>query len=256
MDDLEYKLLRSKESYTDLWPNIELYESLANQGNMNAQYRLARNYIALQKYNDALQWGLKAAEQGQVDAILLVARIYGYKLKKYRNTKEQIKWLEKAIFLGNSEAYLSLAYVYLLESEPYRNFEKGISILRLAVEKHDLTEALYLLGVFDKCESKKWLTLASKREHIRAIISLIDLMWKEEDFQEAYQWILFAENLFKKIIPDVEEEAEIQIKKAISYLNGWGVIKNIDKAKKYLRSAKKIKFDSKAENLLKEISKS
>lgn len=254
MNDSDYKLLRSKESDTDLFHNIDLYYFLANKGNANAQYRLARNYIALQKYKDALEWGIKAAEQGQIDAMLLVARIYGYNLKKYRNIDEQIKWLEKAIALESSEACLNLACIYLRENEKYTNFERGLSLLKLAVEQYDLKEALYLLGMFDKCESKKWLILASEREHIRAIISLIDLLWEEGELQEAYRWILFAENLFKKQILNIEDEAEIQTKKAICYLNGWGVIKNIDKAKKYLRLAKKMELNNKAENLLKKIS--
>ena len=179
MNDPNYTLAQAQESSTDLWLNIPLYNALAEQGNMDAQHRLAQNYIWLHKYTEALHWGLKAAEQGQIDAMLLIATIYGYNFKKYKNLKEQIKWLKKAVALKSIDAHIALAHTYLLaldEYSEYTDINKGISLLKCVVEQVDHPEALHLLSIFDKQNAKKWLILGSQKEQIRSIISLIELL--------------------------------------------------------------------------------
>jgi len=78
----------------------------SEQGDTQAQYDLACKYYQKKnKYNEALQWYSKAAENGHVQAQLVLGNIYCTK----KILKQAIHWYQKAANQGSAEAQYKLA---------------------------------------------------------------------------------------------------------------------------------------------------
>ena len=92
---------------------IDLYEGLANQGYVVAQYGLGCSYASSEQYEQAVKWFRKAADQGYASAQYSLGCCYmeGYGVRQ--NTSEAKKWLQKAADQGNElaiEALRNLRY--------------------------------------------------------------------------------------------------------------------------------------------------
>lgn len=146
--------------------NQELF-ALAEAGDAEAQYRLARRYSdktsVYKNWEKAFSYYLQSAEGGYVDAMMQVAVLYGVGLGcgGMDTAKEQF-WYRKAMEAGSDMAIYCLANA----------LDRG----RIGKTEKEAAEAVYLY----RLASKKGIAKASK--------SLAFRYWHEHDENEAKHW--------------------------------------------------------------------
>ena len=75
---------------------IKYWEEEANQGDVTAQFIIARTYYYnVKDYKKAIEWYEKAANQGHIKAQLELGSLYSEKENTEKDYKKAIKWLEK-----------------------------------------------------------------------------------------------------------------------------------------------------------------
>jgi len=121
--------------------NLEILKSAAEEGDVEAQFKLGRCYYygegVEQDKAEAVKWYRKAAEQGNADAQNSLANCYalGEGVPKDRN--EFRKWLRKAAEQGKIESQEDLAADYWL-NDP-RDIAEAIKWWRKAAENEHVT---------------------------------------------------------------------------------------------------------------------
>jgi TonB family protein len=186
---------------------VEAYRKNAEQGNSDAQYRLALAYAQGQgvtrDYAKALEWFRKAAEQDHVNAQFTLGQMYSSGEGIPQDHAEAAKWFSKAAEQGNPGAQVSLGLIYI----------QGIGVPK------------------DYVEAAKWFRKSAEQGNHRAQ-SILGSMHAEglgvtKDYIEAYMWLTLSvtgsistQNPFfqkatelrdsyrKKLTPQQIEEAE------------------------------------------------
>jgi hypothetical protein len=91
----------------------EIYKSLAEKGNSEAQKRLGWKYFGgdgvSQDYKEALKWGLLSAKQGHPSAQLLLGMIYDKGKGVPQDYKEALKWYRLSQGNGMPELGVDIA---------------------------------------------------------------------------------------------------------------------------------------------------
>ena len=101
-------------SYLNEWLQkaFDSYQEAAEQGHIEAQYKLGMIYNLKGYSNDAERWYKKAAEQGHADAQYGLGHMYergdGNVLK---NKRQAIRWYQEAAIQGHTGAEWSLRYL-------------------------------------------------------------------------------------------------------------------------------------------------
>ncbi|MGD9969522.1 MAG: hypothetical protein AB7S65_03640, partial [Sulfuricurvum sp.] len=87
---------------------VKLWQPMAENGNMAAQYNLGilyeNGYGVPRNDSEAFKWYLKAAEQGHIDAQYNVGVMYGAGVGIEKNDRQAQQWLSKAASQGDKEA--------------------------------------------------------------------------------------------------------------------------------------------------------
>ncbi|MCD8136233.1 MAG: hypothetical protein LUH01_09910 [Parabacteroides gordonii] len=87
---------------------LELFEKAANNGQMLAQYNLAKMYLdgngARKNMPKAAQWFLKAAQQGDAASQYMIGKMYLNGQGVNENGQQAHTWLKKAADQGNEDA--------------------------------------------------------------------------------------------------------------------------------------------------------
>lgn len=98
-------------------------EKAAEQGDVEAQIMLGKYYVSDLGFDDerkAFSWFMKAAEQGNAEALYLVGGCYLYKLGTEQDTDKGVEYLIKASEAGNLQASKDLASYFYLGIENYK----------------------------------------------------------------------------------------------------------------------------------------
>ena len=164
---------------------IQWYEKSADQCYAQAQYILAYIYENardnLKNSQRAFDLYKAAADQGFVDALYRMGRIYQYGIKDIvaKNDTIALKYYQQAVDSASTAAMLALGLYYYSE-----NTHKTIDLLQRAAELEH-PEAQYRLGLsymygikgiisINHAEAIKWLELAAQNGHIKACNELGD----------------------------------------------------------------------------------
>lgn len=164
---------------------IQWYEKSADQCYAQAQYSLAYIYENardnLKNSQRAFDLYKAAADQGFVDALYRMGRIYQYGIKDIvaKNDIIALKYYQQAVDSASTAAMLALGLYYYSE-----NTHKTIDLLQRAAELEH-PEAQYRLGLsymygikgiisINHAEAIKWLELAAQNGHIKACNELGD----------------------------------------------------------------------------------
>ncbi|WP_031555791.1 tetratricopeptide repeat protein [Oribacterium sp. FC2011] len=159
---------------------IQLYLTLAQKGNAEAQYKYAQLREALLNENkgshsehDKYQIFLyyeKAAKQGHPEAMYCLANCYTDSIGVNKNPIEAAKWYENAANLGVVMAMRNIGECYYAGAGVPQNMSLAIEWFKKAVEKgNDLVSARNLGAIYcvdeygqDLNEAKTWITIAAK----------------------------------------------------------------------------------------------
>ena len=118
---------------------IKLYTSLAEQGNVEAQLILGSMYdigrVVPQDYTEALKWYLLAAKQGDVRAQSKLGSMYDIGLGVRQDSIEAVKWWRLAAEKGDSYAQLNLGAKYDHGRGVPKDFTEAVKWYRLAAEQ-------------------------------------------------------------------------------------------------------------------------
>ena len=161
-------------------------KSLAEQGNADAQYRMALHCLeTTDSFEEAQKWLYKSAEQGHPEAQL----VYGiHCLFDKSDEKQAEEWIRKSANQGCSEARMLMA---ASDDTNDLSVKESLEWLRLAAEQGD-PDAQLFLGLRE--ESTAWILKAAEQEHAYAQLFMglvYQYGWiKEEKSEEkASQWL-------------------------------------------------------------------
>ncbi len=145
-----------KNDKSDIRKTVDYYIALrilfmfAKNGSPLSQLRIGRcyeyGYGIIQDHDTAIDWYIKAANQGNVKAYLNLWHINLGDGQLYWDPKESLRWLMKAAKCNDSNALYELGLAYLcgdLELEP--NYENGVKWLFKSAEQGN-ENALFKLG--------------------------------------------------------------------------------------------------------------
>ena len=178
-------------------------ETVAKQGDKEAQYMLACYYEENDEIKKAEKWYMSAAEQGFPDAQYSLADLYE---SKYHDNVKAAKWYRLAASQGIAEAQCKLASFYELgEGGLEINENEALKLYQLAAEQ-GLGEAQCSLGIFyeeglgglatNMEKAAAWYQLAAPQSIIEAQYRL-GKMFKEgigvpKNSEEAKKWLTEA----------------------------------------------------------------
>lgn len=124
-------------------------------------------------WNKALEWGVKAAECGDVTDQYQLALDYGYH-SPHPDYQQAAHWFEKAALQGHADAQVKLGYFYHTGRGVPRDYEKALD----------------------------WFRLAADQGNPNAINNIGDAYYHglgvEQNYGEAFQWIEKAAHLAQK----------------------------------------------------------
>jgi anti-anti-sigma factor len=115
--------LDSPEKATSM-PKFETQLSLAEQGDVNAQYQIGGRYAegtgVEQDFSEALKWYKRAAEANHAEAQYALGTAYAYGMKVQHDYEKALEWFKKAAEQGHVEAQynLGMSYCHGLAGDP------------------------------------------------------------------------------------------------------------------------------------------
>lgn len=91
-----------------------LFKAVKN-GDVNAQYRMARDYETEQNYRQALIWHKDLADKGWAGSQRRLGMMYMDGHGVNQNTTEAVKWLKRAADQGDAPSHLTLGLIFFGE---------------------------------------------------------------------------------------------------------------------------------------------
>jgi TPR repeat protein len=124
--------LRENKQYSKAF---NIYKSLADKGNPEAQYEVGRMYLFGQGIGrdsqEAFKWLEKAGQQGDADIKFKIAVMYSLE----RNFQEAIKWYKKAAQQGDSKSSSMLGFMYYRGEFVRQDSQEALKWLKKAAEQ-------------------------------------------------------------------------------------------------------------------------
>ena len=226
--------------------SFEEYKQAAEQGDTNAQYRLAECYA----YGDgtdedeekAFEWYKKSAEQRNAEAQYQLAYCYEAGKGTEQDEEESFYWYRKAAEQGNADAQCSLSICYRFGSGTSKNVEKAFEWAKRAAEQGDaggqnkLAE-YYCAGIGTSVNQEKafaWWKKSAEQGDSHAQLALARCYASGEgteiDKKKAFEW-------YKKAAEGEFPSLEAQTCLASCYGTGKGVEKDERKAFEWYQKA-------------------
>lgn len=212
---------------------IAFFIKAAKQGHYSeAQYRLGLAYAegeGVGKDNrKAVKWFIKSAKQGHIEAQYQL----GSKCLKGQAAlyEKQFKWLQKAAQQGHAKAQYKLAIIYLESKRIENNIERAVFWLLKSANQGNI-RAQYSLTVMyingrgldqDYSKALKWCQKAAEQGDI-----------------EAQNYVESLTELVENINQAEQGDSNAQYRLGLIYQNGYGDIKNIEKAIGWYQKAAK-----------------
>ena len=138
-DDLEAqiaigKYFFNKKKSQDYKKALEWVLKAAEQGNESAQYMVRQIYFKLQDYDNLLKWCKKGIEQNQTDAKYTMGLIFfkGYGVEK--NILKAKEWYEKAAEDNDAFSQYQLGLLYYEKNEIENDYKKAVYWIEKAAE--------------------------------------------------------------------------------------------------------------------------
>jgi uncharacterized protein len=177
------------------------------------------------------------AENGDIDAQYNLAKLYQAEGKEDLGNK----WFETALENGHSQAQFDMGYWYLYADESRTNMIRGVELYIKSAEQenhmaqHDLG-MLYLLGIAveqDNNVAFTWFKRAAEAGFAKSQTNVgnayFDGVGVEQDLNQAFRWYEMAAK---------QGEAVAQTQIGHYYYEGWGNIKkSLSKAKRWYGKA-------------------
>jgi len=218
---------------------LKWLHSAAIQDDINAQFDLGYYYLtdADKKDNkanlgEAAKWYLKAAEQGNIDALFQLIKLSEKDSEIYNNLIDAIPFFRKAAKQGNADAQFQLGLIYErgFGDELHYNFLEADTWIRKAAEQGNVN-ALYHLGqAFEQGERNqeiiKWYYEAAEHGHETACFVLGKAYLHgscyrikvSQNFNKAFKYLTCA---------SAKRRPQIIGELAVCYLCGLGVQRNL-----------------------------
>lgn len=178
--------------------------SKAKNGNKEAQYEIGKYYHKKQSYQEAYQWYLLAAEQGEVRAQNNLGVLFDDGDFVLQNKQEAVKWYKLAADQGYATAQNNLGVMYAIGEGVEQDDAEAIKWYKLAADQ-DYAESQYNLGTIyengdgvakDIFEAINWYKQATINGHTDAPYQLGLLFFNGDEIKknisESYYWIMIA----------------------------------------------------------------
>ena len=207
------------------------------------QFQLGEKYYSIQaKYDDAVRWYRRAAEQGYAPAQNNLGMCFYNGKGVPKDYGQAVMWCRKAAEQGHANAQYNLGFFYYNGKGVSIDYEQGVKWYRKAAEQGH-TDAQYLLGKHlikqsyyhgngskeDDKEAFLWFMKAAEKGHIKAQYYLGGFCYKygygvAKNYTESIKWLLCS-----------AEHGDAQAQNALgdSYEWGRGVEKDMTKAIKW-----------------------
>ena len=215
----------------DMTEAAKWYLKAAEQGDAEAQIKLAKYYLSDDGSRDldkAFKWYLKAAEQGDAEAQLQFGQYW-------RGAPSCVAWYRKAALQGNSEAQASLGELYLSAYSHImggKNNSEAYAWFNLAGHRNPIRENIspfVLVSEFEFRQSSIYDTRRQFSDKFALGLSPEELIRGQQRTKELQKEI--DANIAAKM--DFAGDPEAQFKLGVCYEKGEGVVKDLNVAYAY-----------------------
>ncbi len=252
-DNKETANERIRELHDFKYKDIRHVRVLAEKGDWEAQLGMAEKYrigFSGLKINleESEKWLLKGANQGVVEAQLLLGKaylsVYG-DFNSLKNIEKSIFWLRKAAAQGSAEAAEELCSAYRESGETNtKHMSEAVTCFRVHIARGSSMSAMTLAEIYlydykNPSETAKWLDKAAEMGNIVAqeivadcyesvppSVELHFCLGKKLDYSEAANW-------YRKAADQGSELA--QYKLGDLYIQGKGVLQDDAMAMRWYR---------------------
>lgn len=188
--------------------SLEWYIKAANLGHIDAQSRLGLMYLSgegvTQDYSKAFEWYQKAADQDDVLSQFFIGSFYHSGIGVKQDYNKAFEWYQKAAKQNNADAQYYLGSLYLSGTGVSKDIVMGV----------------------------EWIKKSADQGQIKAQLTLGSLYFNgtgvSKDITKAFEWTKKAAD---------QGSLEAQLRLGYSYYNGIGIDKDIDKAVEWLKKA-------------------
>lgn len=144
------KYFFDKKRTQDYKKALEWYMKAAEQGDENAQYKVRQIYFKIQDYDNLLKWCKKGIEQNQTNAKYTMGLIFlkGYGVEK--NILKAKEWYEKAAEDNDAFTQYQLGRLYFDKNELQNDYKKAFYWIEKAAE-NKYQPAIDFLPIIKNC---------------------------------------------------------------------------------------------------------
>lgn len=125
---------------------VNTMESLAEKGDPQAQHNLAFQFERQKKYDEAIKWYMRAAEQGYSISEMNLAQMYEKGMGVKQDFAEAKKWYRKSMERGGGEALYRLASL----NEKTGDYPEAIRLYRRGIKQDDYRAMIALGEMFEQ----------------------------------------------------------------------------------------------------------
>ncbi len=221
----------------DIKQAVDSFESLADLGNLEAQFCMARFYWSGNEFvnaNDekALYYYEQTAEKGHALAQLWLGNAYMYGSKCDIDYTKAVYWYEKAInsSIANAQYHLGLCYHYGLGVKKDEN--RAYRLIEMGAANNFLPAQLFISDAisdkqYKKEYMKKIVLMHEKKKHVNNEIA--------KQLADAYMSGVGLDVNYKKAyelysLPVLSDSVEAIFQRANCLENGLGINKDVSKA--------------------------
>ena len=202
-----------------------------------------------EKYSDALEHYIKAADLGSAHAQVWIGNFYARGLGVERNQTEAVKWYQNAADQGDPSALCNLAHAYQNGIGVPKNIDKAIELNLLAIQKGSVTAAGNLGNLYENITDEHQSYQLAKKYYEQAIsmrttdgvvYNNLALIYTEGkgtaiNYSQAEQYYIKAIELGNETAKN--NYAVFANNRGVAYADGKGVAKDYAKAEAYYLKA-------------------
>jgi TPR repeat protein len=240
-NDGSYVVFLKLSNDEETFYNVNVLQQKAINNDVDAQLILGLMYLDNDKDSDqdakvALKWLTKSAEQGDVNAQLMIANLLHEGKGVTKNETEAFKWFTQAAEGENPDAQYNLGLMYLEGDGVTRDVEEAYKWLKKSARQgHSdaqltIGNLLYEGKIFDKDikTATKLFRLAAKQNNIHAQMIMGEMYIREQNDKKALKWIKMAAE---------HENSDAQFMLGQMYAKGKGVKLDYVEAIKWFKKA-------------------
>ena len=201
---MTWQFVKARASERKLAEDANLSRARAEQGDANAQFKLARMFYlgkgVPQDYTEAVRWYRKAAEQGYAKAEYNLSSMYRDGKGVPRDDAEAERWCRKAAEQGHVRAQEGLGFLYYRGEGVPQDYAEAARWYRKSAEQGD-GNAQYVLGYMyyygygvpqDDSEAAAWYRRADEQGDAQAQSALGYMYFQgkgvRRNYAEAARW--------------------------------------------------------------------